>query len=537
MTKLNPKAKAQPVVTEISANGNMQVAKSDAQKFFETVVGHMYGKDQFYKSNDKIVEDLGKQIRNLVAANKLDYIANVIVYARSQLHMRSMPIVATVQFAQALREQNKVFPQLRTLVADVIQRADQITDMYAVSLETFGSKSKVPMAIKRGVGDAFNKFTEYHFGKYNGSTGVTFKDVLRITHPEPASQDQSNVFGKIIENALAVPYTWETELSMNGQLAKELQKSKAQLWSELVQSGKLGYMALLRNLRNIVESGASVYDEVAARISDPEQISRSKQFPFSFLKAFDAVKDAPAKLRFAVSKALDVSCGNIPELGKNVWLIVDGSGSMLGAQYLYNRHEHMGECPFQTAAVFCAALAKANSGVDNLAVTIFSDSAKMVDVNPNDSVTTIVERLRGMVQGGGTNLQAALDLKPRLGFEPDTVVILSDMQVNQLTTGHYRSYAYGGEQNTVANISKLFKPGTLKVAMNLASGTSTPVPLEHGFIQLAGFSERVFALVPELRNSRATVEKLFSTPFGKTEEKRVGLSPKAAWPFPTERPA
>lgn len=536
MSKLNQLLKQKIYQTQVSANGNVQIAKSDAQKFFETVVGHLYGKDTFYKTNDAIVQDLEKQILSLVNDNKSDYVANVILYARENMHIRSMPILATVLFAKALRETGKSFPQLRYLVSSVIQRADQITDMYAVALSTFGSKSKVPMAIKRGVGDAFNKFSEYNFGKYNGSTGVTFKDVLRITHPEPISPVQSQTFDKIIKEDLAVPYTWETALSINGQLPKEEQKSKATLWSELVKSGKLGYMALLRNLRNIVESGADVYDEVAARISDREQVLRSKQFPFSYLKAFDAVQQAPTKVKWAVSEALDLSCESIPELGKNVWIIVDGSGSMLGSNYGYGykQVDSLGDSPFKTAAAFCAALAKSNKNSTNLAVTIFSDSAEMLDINPRDSVTSIVDQLTRKVQGGGTNLQAALNLKSRLGFEPDTVVILSDMEVNQLSTGDYRAY-YRTGNSTVANISKMFDPNCFKLAFNLAAATSSPVPLEHGFIQLAGFSEKVFALVPELRNSKQTVEKLFSKPFGPSTAE-VGFNPKAAWPFPLTMP-
>jgi hypothetical protein len=319
----------------------------------------------------------------------------------------------------------------------------------------------------------------------------------------------------ILENNLPVPYTWETELSRNGQLPKEVQKTKAQLWAELVQSGKLGYMALLRNLRNIVQSGADVIGEVAKRLVDAEQVHISKQLPFSYLKALDAVKDAPAKLKWAVSEALDVSCANVPALGKKVWIIVDGSGSMLGSHYgRMGRNEALGECPFQTAAVFCAALAKSNRDASELAVTIFSDNAQMVDLNPRDSVSTMVENLTKKVQGGGTNLQAALNMKSRLGFEPDTVVILSDMEVNQLSTGSYGGgYSWNRQDNTIANISKMFDKNCYKVAVNLASGVSTPVPKEHGFVQLAGFSERIFALIPELRNSRTTVETLFSRPF------------------------
>ena len=84
---------------------------------------------------------------------------------------------------------------------------------------------------------------------------VKFKDVLRIVHPEAKDARQGMIFEKIMKDTLEAPYTWEVELSRNGQLAKAEQKSKKDLWTELVTSGKMGYMALLRNLRNILEAG------------------------------------------------------------------------------------------------------------------------------------------------------------------------------------------------------------------------------------------------------------------------------------------
>src|SRR5690606_35596365 len=71
--------------------------------------------------------------------------------------------------------------------------------------------------------------------------------------------------------------TWEDVLSLAGSRV-----DKRGLWEALIPS--MGYMALLRNLRNFDEAGVSdeVVQQVAARLADPAQVARSRQFPLRF---------------------------------------------------------------------------------------------------------------------------------------------------------------------------------------------------------------------------------------------------------------
>lgn len=106
---------------------------------------------------------------------------------------------------------------------------------------------------------------------------MKFRDVLRITHPNPKSKEVEELFRKILNDTLEIPYTWETELSSRGD-TKEV-------WDELIASGRVGYMSLLRNLRNIIKSGADI-TPVLAVLSDSIQVKKSKQLPFRFFSAY-----------------------------------------------------------------------------------------------------------------------------------------------------------------------------------------------------------------------------------------------------------
>src|SRR5262249_29902723 len=149
-------------------------------------------------------------------------------------------------------------------------------------------------------------------------------DVVDLTHPTPGAPWQGDLFAwalarrhrrdqacpesltMVIGNAAlrqaatedarvlldpqalrAAGMTWVDTLS----LAWSTEDKEVQ-WTALIPS--MGYMALLRNLRNFDEAGVS--DEVAAtvadRLADPAQVATSRQFPFRFLSAHRATTNS-----------------------------------------------------------------------------------------------------------------------------------------------------------------------------------------------------------------------------------------------------
>ena len=489
----------------VSANGNPQFKKAPEQQLLELVVGSLYGKDSYYESgNDKVarmIKVLDKVVE-LHGVRGARYAMNVARLAREEMSIRTMPIVMTVELAKILRDRNLQLDQFKEAIAYIIQRADELTDMYAYALSVFGDKSKIPMVIKKGVAVAFNKFDAYQFGKYNRDNEVSFRDLLRMVHPKPANETMAEIFVKIISETLESPHTWETVLSKNGQLGDQ-QKSKAELWTELVTregSGSMGYMALLRNLRNMKD--AAIADEtwqvVADRIKNPVAVAGSKQLPFGFINAYDVAKDnnVPSIVQQALQEATEQSLRNIPKLGDRVWVILDASGSMnMGLHDMLWNTKTTGNPPIKIGAIFGAALVKAAQDSFQVRFTMFDDDAQHVDLNPKDSIFTLYQKIMNRNAGGGTNLQAALNAKKTLGFEPDTVIVLSDMEVNRLDS---------------RSIDRMFTDDCVKVAVNLAGGTTTPLAEQNGWIQLMGWSERIFQFVDFTRKSDGIVAKLMT---------------------------
>lgn len=80
--------------------------------------------------------------------------------------------------------------------------------------------------------ESFNRFDEYQFAKYNTDSAVSLRDALFLVHPKAKDEAQQAIFDKIVSGNLAIPYTWETELSELGKQAFENEKAKAQAVSE-----------------------------------------------------------------------------------------------------------------------------------------------------------------------------------------------------------------------------------------------------------------------------------------------------------------
>lgn len=256
-------------------------------ELYTTVVTTMGAEDKFYESGDNRV----RRIADLVRKTSPEFVASLAVYTREQMHLRSVPLLLLVELARCHHGDSLVS---RT-VARTVQRADEITELLMCYQWRTGRKDleRLSSQLRKGLAEAFNKFDEYQFAKYNRKDRkVTLRDALVLVHPKPKDEAQSEIFRRILNDTLATPYTWETELSQAGKghfkSEEERDEAKKGTWQELVASGRLGYMATLRNIRNMAM--LCVDEETTRRVcrilSDENQVRKSKQLPFRFLSAY-----------------------------------------------------------------------------------------------------------------------------------------------------------------------------------------------------------------------------------------------------------
>jgi len=320
----------------VNYEGAKAYTMTPAEELYSAVVTTGLSNTLYEKGNNRLT-----RIQSLITKNDPEFVAKLAIYARKDMYLRSIPLVLTTELAKQASGTDLVS---RT-VDGVIQRADEITELlayYQLANERTETKklNKLSKQIQKGLVKSFNKFDEYQFAKYNRKAEVTLKDALFLVHPKAKDENQQAIFNKIVNDALETPYTWEVELSVLGQtkFADEAERKSAfkNKWEELIFSNKLGYMATLRNLRNILEANVSsdAMYKVCNYLSDEKAVRNSKQLPFRFLAAYRELKtiDSPylSSILEALEDAVMVSAKNIKGFGfeTSVVIAADVSGSM-----------------------------------------------------------------------------------------------------------------------------------------------------------------------------------------------------------------
>jgi hypothetical protein len=330
----------------------------DAKSELAGILLTSFLEDQFYRSGNETQERLVE----LVGMVDPLFAAKAAIFARKTFGMRSVSHVVAGELAQYASGSL----WLRRFYSEVVQRPDDVTEILSYYLanrtqlrESTKGKGKRPRdlskALQRGLGDALCRFSAYQLGKYKASDkDVSMVDAINLLRPH-----KTEAKGALLAGVLAPPETWEVKLSQAGQ-AEDKEAAKAQVWGDLLSSGKLGALAAVRNIRNVIEQAPDAVPLLCELLTDEDVIRKSRIFPFQYLTAWDALDaDAPREVRAALSQAFDLALGNLPELEGKTLVAVDASGSMRPGGWVSRRVPGT-KSPLTMAAIFAAALYKRN---------------------------------------------------------------------------------------------------------------------------------------------------------------------------------
>jgi hypothetical protein len=446
--------------------GGAGYLRSEKSELFLLAITNMVGQDTFYeRGGDR--DDRYTQLVRQLAVSDPEWTAALLGWLRSDGNMRTAALVGAAEFAKA-RLDAKLDGQSRQAIDAVLQRPDEPGELLAYWTSRYGRN--VPKPVKRGIADAVQRlYNGKALLKYDtASKGYRFGDVLNLVHATPAADKpwQGDLFRYALDRRHnpddATPPTSNRTLTANRELmAVPVSERRAVVtgtdgadrlaaagvtwealagwlqgpmdaaaWEAVIPS--MGYMALLRNLRNFDQAGVSdqVAQQVAAKLADPDQVARSRQLPMRFYSAFRA---APSlRWGWALEQALGHSLANVPSLPGRTLVLVDTSGSM-----------HAGFSQdgtvmrWDAAVVFGIALGYRCAGAD---VVSFSDAgygwssratvgSRVFPLKPGGSVLAEVKRWNdeGYFIGGGTDTAGAVQ---RHYTGHDRVVILTDEQAN-----------------------------------------------------------------------------------------------------------
>lgn len=460
--------------------------------------------DSYYESKDKRLD----RIRTLVAAiAEKDplFVAKLAVVARKEFHMRSAFHVLIGELARVHRGDSII----ENAIMSGAERPDDLTEI----ISYLGKP--IPNGVKDGVRKALNKFDRYQLAKYR-SEDKTWKlvDVLNVTKPKP-SNGQSKDYADLMKGELVNTETWEARLSSG--------EDKGEVWKDMLTNGKLGYMALLRNLRNI--AAQADYDTVrlaVEKLINKEAVLKSKQLPFRFLSAYNALdkkKDAESGITFekdkdtvgllqdAITKAVLHSVENIPLLYGRTMILSDNSGSMHGDGHGASLVSAMSNVKTADIANLFAVLYWTRA--DNTFVGLFGDRLIVPALDRSKSLFDNFKIINEeSTKCGSATEKGIFDAFRTLINDRtivDRIVVFSDCQVGE-GCNWYGPSEKASDFNALAAQYKVINPNARIYSIDLKGHGNKMFSASSDVVLLSGWSDKIFNLMEIVEKKEGLVK-------------------------------
>lgn len=435
--RMNVKNHLAPVFTHEGARAYPLITAE--QRLRRSVLSCLLWEDTFYEDGKSIADRIVECAKDC----SVNTVSNLCIEARSEFNLRHAPLLLLT----ALIANHRGNSIVGDTIPLVIQRADELAEL--VSIYWRNGKRPLSAQMKKGLARAFTKFNAYALAKYNRDDAVKLRDVLFLCHAKPKDQGQADVWKKLVEGTLESPDTWEVKLSGGAD--------KKETFERLIREDKLGYLALLRNLRNMAQAGCDmvlVRDAILARKGGAERV-----LPFRYIAAARACPQMEPYLDQALLKAIS----DLPYLHGKTAVLVDVSGSMDGV--LSGKSD-------MTRMDAAAALASVIHGD----VRVFTFSEKVVEVPPRRGMAGVDAIIKSQSHGGTYLGNAVTTLNQTVNY--DRLIVVTDEQSHDSVPAPIGKSAY---------------------LINVASYQNG---VGYGpWIHIDGFSEQVLRFITELEAS------------------------------------
>lgn len=338
---------------------------------------------------------------------------------------------------------------IRKYAALITGRMDEPAVQLAYQLSTFGRP--VPNAMKRAWKDILSEATAYQLAKYRMEDRVVKTvDVANIAMGK-GFYGYNSPIGNLVRGDLKLGgdiRTWESIRSNGGS------------WEEAIEV--MGHMALLRNIRNLLE--AKVPHELWLK-KLVATAAKGQQLPFRYLSAHNANKDAPGVVLDAIEECLEISVGNLPTLHGRSLVLTDNSGSA---------HN----CPISELSSMTVAKIGNLMGVltgrvsDDGVLGVFGDRLRYVPIRKKASIMDQAHGANEIGKNIGGNTEngvwLALDKAIRDKEHWDNIFIYSDMQAGHgglygKNPADYKQYIWQGRGKSYIDIPLLISEYRTKV--------------------------------------------------------------------------
>jgi len=558
MAKYNEKrvnqSPVQPTVTHQGGAGLTQRPEHELIGILSTGLSNTF----YEKETEREIRF--REVINKVAAKDPLFAAKALIYARTVFGQRSVTHFGAIELLPHLSGDSlgKKFFSKRERNANrggIVYRLDDMAEILACYKAKNGEDAPIPNAIKKGFKDAIENADKYTLGKYQmKSRGVSLIDIVNLVHPKQMP-GQGDVELSVAEYLKAVKGTkWEhktldkaqigaasgsvkiptlhalilgllkqtdtvedkntkagQEVAAKvkaGDISKEdakvmLQEAKTENFKELIETKKIGYLALIRNLRNILKTNdTNLVNQACELLVEKDFIRKSLVWPHQIDIALEIMLlefsgQSMAKVAKALDTAYELSIPNLAQLlpeGRTA-VVFDTSGSM-GSNWrnIYlDSKTTINKQPAEKAALIAATFAK---GVYGDVYHFANDSEQIIGWNPNDSINTLKKKFMSYngALGHGTNFGSCFDTFAKLGKQYDRVIIISDEQDG-----------YGGVERAYNNYCQKFGTPYVYIINVCGYGPVSPIKSSPRVLRLQGYNQDLYDKISQMEINPAVI--------------------------------
>lgn len=483
-----------------------------SQRLITMIGAGFFNEPRYYDNSDSSEFTLSDQANEIISTAMAVAVSPnprdlwvISRWAREELHIRTTPNVLVAIGCYV----NETKQWARQYVPKIARRADEPIQILSAYLALFGKP--LPNSLKRSLSDAMANFSEWQILRHASQEGhPNLKDLLSMIDRKkdwPISKElYEYIFNGVILDPEKTPVAaarralatkgkeFDSEaknLILKGSIPWEVVVSQfgstKEVWEFMVKNNLLGYMALLRNLRNLEKMDIDAEARSIVRNKLISGAKESKQLPFRFVAARNNVSENWTAS--AIDLALEETLENVDELPGKTAVFVDVSGSMSAA---ISQRSSM-SC-IDVASALGAIIAK-KSGAENVGLFPFAKTFKKLQFSSADSTMNIIARIMNTNVGHATYAHLPMQYITDKKEKYDRIILLSDMQC------YSESNPYGlTVSSTLGEALKLYQhkvnPKVFFHSIDLQGYGNSKVDTKDKKVHLlGGWSENVFNLI------------------------------------------
>ena len=458
--------------TAVTYEGGEAYEKPVLHQWLNLMFGSLLS-GSFYESASTQTERLGELTEKVLEQEGPAFVGNAIAFSRNKMGIRSASTYALAHL-NGVKFENKA-----QYIRRCLRRPDDVAELFA-AIDSLGQKRS--HGTVNACRDYLEDLGDYSLSKYkmNGKD-YNMYDLVNITHANSPAID------KLKNDELEPADTWETAISNADDKGRE--------WQRLLSEHKLGYLALIRNLRNIYDDSYCIDTRLLVeQIENKEAIRNSLVFPYQIYAAYQNTRRfRDIEVVEALQNAFVTACENVPELSGKTLFVLDVSGSMSSSLSVRSEVSIL-----EASACYCAVAAMKS---EDVTVVKFGSKAKLFSFDKKSPIFTEIDRLcRNDGCGHATRFDAISSLNlPHGGF--DRMFLFSDEQVISQTKRSWGGYG-ANERKVALGLADYVYSFNLGGYSNGVLDMSDP-----NVLLLTGLSDKLFEMIPYFEDSPEQVRE------------------------------